>query len=285
MHRTLALIALCTSCSAPLVFHCETSAQCDLDDERGTCQPSGYCSFADPACPEGARYVDHAPGELADQCVTYGQLLAHWTFDDKLGGTAADSSGNGYAGDLKNGPVWTTGVTRGALAFDGFDDEIVVPAFTYFGTSSFSAFAWVTSADSEVQARVLGAGFAAGYCYLNFGGGRPEVEAYDSIHSYWGIIANAGTNLADDRWHHIGFVVDREVGETRLYIDGLFQARGSHVSSADFGSTSNPGVFLIAGQDAAPALALQGTLDEVRVYTSAVDDRAIQAMFDADAPR
>jgi hypothetical protein len=35
----------------------------------GRCQPSGYCSFPDDACPSGQRYGDHAGGSLAGGCV------------------------------------------------------------------------------------------------------------------------------------------------------------------------------------------------------------------------
>jgi hypothetical protein len=47
--------------------------------ETGTCEPTGYCSFADPTCPASRRYSDWA-GELAGQCV---------------GGAGADGGMNG----------------------------------------------------------------------------------------------------------------------------------------------------------------------------------------------
>lgn len=44
--------------------------------------------------------------------------VAHWKFDE------ADGSGNGYAGTLVNGPVWSTGKLDGALSFDGVNDYV-----------------------------------------------------------------------------------------------------------------------------------------------------------------
>ena len=204
-----------------------------------------------------------------------------------FGGMAADASGLGNTGYLANGPTWTTGVTAGALGFDGTDDIVEVPTITTFGTASFSAFAWVKSSDrSFLQARVIGISIANGYWYLNFGSGVPELEAYDSLHGYWGVGANAGTDVADDRWHQLGIVVDRERGESRFYLDGAFQAREVHSSPGDFGIDPATSVGLrIGAQNDTSTLALAATIDEVRVYTRAVDDVLARALFDADAPR
>jgi hypothetical protein len=50
-------------------FLCESNAQCVAEMGAGMCQSSGYCSFTDAECPSGQRYGEHAPGELANQCV------------------------------------------------------------------------------------------------------------------------------------------------------------------------------------------------------------------------
>lgn len=281
------IATLCTSCSTPLVFTCETSPQCDLESQRGVCEPGGACSLRDDACPEGRRYVDHAPPDLASRCVEYGGLVGHWKFDDGFGGMAADASGLDNVGYLARGPVWTTGISDGALGFDGTDDIVEIPTISTFGTASFSTFVWVKSSDrSFLQARVIGAAFVNGYWFVNFGNGVPELEAYDSLHDFWGVSVNPGTNVADDRWHHLGFVVDREHGESRMYLDGAFQRRETHTSTGDFGiDPATSSGLRIGGQNETPTLAIAATIDEVRMYTSALDDAAARAVFDADAPR
>jgi hypothetical protein len=42
--------------------------QCD-DGATGVCEPTGFCSYADPACAGGQRYADHAGDGLSGQCV------------------------------------------------------------------------------------------------------------------------------------------------------------------------------------------------------------------------
>ena len=60
-------------------------------------------------------------------------LVGHWKFDDGVGVSAIDSSGNGNTGTLTNNPQWIPGVaevTNGgagtALQFDGVDDFILI---------------------------------------------------------------------------------------------------------------------------------------------------------------
>ena len=65
----VACVALATGCQTSAVFQCEEDGQCALEGGDGTCQPNGYCSFGDSACPTGQRYGDQAPGGLAGLCV------------------------------------------------------------------------------------------------------------------------------------------------------------------------------------------------------------------------
>lgn len=56
-------------CGAPS-FACRDAQQCSLV-ANGVCQPDGYCSYPDGACPSGQRFSEHA-GSLAGQCVEPG---------------------------------------------------------------------------------------------------------------------------------------------------------------------------------------------------------------------
>jgi hypothetical protein len=59
---------LAAGCGGSHVFHCLMDEQCD-DGATGQCEPTGFCSYADPACPGGQRYADHAGDGLSGQCV------------------------------------------------------------------------------------------------------------------------------------------------------------------------------------------------------------------------
>ena len=69
MRRLLATLVLVAACKASGTFTCEDSDQCRGGATPGTCEPSGYCGFADPSCPSGERYDPYAGAGLGDQCV------------------------------------------------------------------------------------------------------------------------------------------------------------------------------------------------------------------------
>src|SRR5262249_17086384 len=71
---------------------------------------------ATPALNKDSRFAAAGPS-------TNG-LAGWWKLDETEGTVASDSSGNGHAGKLLNGPVWTTGPVRGALSFDGTNDQV-----------------------------------------------------------------------------------------------------------------------------------------------------------------
>ena len=49
-------------------FVCQSDTQCSSQGRSGTCQPNGWCSFADTACPSGQRYGSLG-GDLSFLCV------------------------------------------------------------------------------------------------------------------------------------------------------------------------------------------------------------------------
>ncbi len=60
-----AIVVVAVSCGGNEVFAC-------LDDDacaEGICQPEGYCSFPDDACPSGQRFGEFAGDGLAGTCV------------------------------------------------------------------------------------------------------------------------------------------------------------------------------------------------------------------------
>ena len=53
------------ACAPAEAFSCLADSDCG----DGTCQPTGYCSFDDAACPSGQRYGSASASSLADRCV------------------------------------------------------------------------------------------------------------------------------------------------------------------------------------------------------------------------
>jgi hypothetical protein len=66
--RLASLTALAVSCR-PTVFACEDHSDCATGQAAGRCEPTGYCSYRDPACPSAYRYGTQAGDGLAEECV------------------------------------------------------------------------------------------------------------------------------------------------------------------------------------------------------------------------
>src|SRR4051794_32529686 len=71
--------------------------------------------------------------------------VAHWTFDEGVGTTAADSSGNGHAASLGTGVSWGAGnVGSNAVAVAGTSTGVATASGPVVDTAgSFTASAWV----------------------------------------------------------------------------------------------------------------------------------------------
>jgi len=71
--RKLAFVVLVSAgCLKDVQHHCTDSTSCTLNGMIGTCEPQGFCSFADPTCPSGRRFGELA-GSLSKQCVGGGE--------------------------------------------------------------------------------------------------------------------------------------------------------------------------------------------------------------------
>jgi hypothetical protein len=67
--RALLLLALAGCTPIEHAFVCHGDSSCVDGVRKGTCEPSGWCSFPDAICPSGSRYGAFAGGGLSHQCV------------------------------------------------------------------------------------------------------------------------------------------------------------------------------------------------------------------------
>ncbi|KAH8050192.1 hypothetical protein JL721_11453 [Aureococcus anophagefferens] len=201
-------------------------------------------------------------------------LVAHYSFDD---GTAAEDSDGSLDGTI-NGATATTGRDgSGALAFDGTDDYVEFPAAVTAdiqGSSSrtvclwavINAFAWGTlfSYDSNADQKRFGfmtESTAGEFRLLGYG------DDYDFLN-----IAVSGSDDGD--WHHYCHTYDGT--DWLLYFDGALVH--TETVALDTGS-DNPltlGVTYTGGLTGY----LDGAIDEVYVYASALDAASIQVLYD-----
>ncbi len=207
------------------------------------------------------------PGDAPD-------LVGWWKLDETGGWVAADSSGRDHPGTLHNADpatAWQNGRCGRGLAFDGIDDEVVVPDHDDF--------------DGTVQLTV------AFWCRPTVLDGNPRGPISKRIdwtqENSWGIFFWTGNRLYvdiegnDDRfstnatfsentWVHIAVVFDgtRPAGErVRVYVDGVLDTVAPE-SSASISNTNSPVVLGHLNGNSSGFFA--GVLDEVRIYRRAL---------------
>jgi Concanavalin A-like lectin/glucanases superfamily len=281
---TLSFVVAVLDCTGEDSFHCGTSESCGTG---GVCQPTGFCSFPDARCVQGMRYGEYAAEAFAGQCVDVPGVLARWQFDENAGLVTHDATGHGHDGRLINGVTWAPGLSGSGVRFDGENDYLDVPTISSFGTKSFAVLAWVSSTDRNgEQSRVVGMDPTPGSLFLNFGNGAPYLEARDTLEADWGVKPDNNFDVSDGAWHQIGFVIDREARQSRLYVDGALRKAEPRPSTGSFGDAPDKNAPLrMGGQSSNPANAWSGVLDEVQIFERALSDSDVRALYDAQRRR
>ncbi|GIT98065.1 LamG-like jellyroll fold domain-containing protein [Sulfurovum sp. TSL1] len=89
------------------------------------------------------------------------------------------------------------------------------------------------------------------------------------------VVGNSQTNVTDDVWHHIAFVLTEP--EVKVYIDGQFDFNLTRSAVSDLHASSD--VHFGSLNDSA-SLSYTGNLDEITVYTAAIDAGLIQQHYE-----
>ena len=76
------------------------------------------------SCPWSIMHL--YPSTANSSTIIASGLIGSWKFDEGVGDTAADSSGNNNLGALVGSPTWVDGRLGKALSFDGVDDYVEI---------------------------------------------------------------------------------------------------------------------------------------------------------------
>jgi hypothetical protein len=197
-------------------------------------------------------------------------LFSHWNLNEGGSTTTVDSVAP-RSGTLRNGARWVTGISGMAVAMDGVDDHITLPALEVTG-ETFSIAVWVrnTSFPTGVSQRfvskasdsteqgtywMLGQTNSSGQNLLRFrlkAGGRTET-----------LTASSG-NIPLNTWYHA--VATYDGSRMRLYLNGTQVAMKMKTGSVSSGS----GVSVNIGRSPDGSGYLRGAIDDLRIYRSAL---------------
>ncbi len=217
-------------------------------------------------------------------------LLGYWSFEEGTGSTTIDQAGGGNGGSWSGTPTagsyYTTGkVGRYAALFNGTDDYIQLNNVAAENTLPITVSAWV---------KPVIKGFSYSWNIFNkYPNGSVNgyqfafTEVANSgdivLAPYWyrasgnDLVGSSDQFALGGQWIHLAVVYS--LSSMKLYVDGVLNKTIAWVGTA--GSVT---------QSTAPRLGLtldgtgfaNGSLDDVRLYTSALSDAEIMALYNAE---
>jgi|GEM_PF-2380390 len=231
---------------------------------------------ANASIPPDGVYFDTASAVLEPHCTNPPSYMVAWyTGDDCF---PADFLGN-HDGTFTGFPFcpveWKVG--GGALTFFA-GTYVVVPdaSALNFGTGDFSIDAWIrTSADGN---RPIVDKQSPGYS-LRLNDGQVNFDVCDDS-----VCTNATTAAVvnDGAWHHIAATLFRAGGtQLDIYLDGALAA-SSPVGSLGTISGSSDLLIGAAPSDAAPTQFFDGEIDEIEIFSRALNTSEILAIAQAN---
>ena len=193
-------------------------------------------------------------------------LEHHWAFEDGSGTTAVDGVGEANLSAYgMNASNWRSCVDGGCLWFDGVDDYLDVDVDDWDGNFTVSQWVWANSTSLPNYATVFAvsdnAGANASFQHAAFSG---EWRLHNNqTHAFGAIDAQ--------RWMHLVTVFD--AGEVRQYFDGVLV--NTHQQPA--GAVNEIERYRM-GVNRAGSTYFEGMIDEVAVWSSALEDWEVTAL-------
>jgi len=229
-----------------------------------------------------------------------------WRLGDNTPTTdlCSDSSGGGHDGQYKGGPTrvdsLVAATTDGAVDFDGANDKLELPAET-FGTASNNSLPvsfelWIATsmvpAGSSPGAVIMSinipygnaGGFLDLFAFYLRADGTVRFQALIGPPGGWNLTtATSAGAVNNGAVHHLVGTVDTDK-KARLYIDGTLVATGP---APAFSGYVSPDRALLAAPriNTTGYYKLDGALDEIAFYTTALTDTQVANHYNAGANR
>ncbi len=202
----------------------------------------------------------------------------HWKLDETSGTTAADSSSRGYDGTYNNTPtLGGSGVFGNAAEFDGVNEHvevastsslnnpkaITVACWAKSDTATWNDYGMLVSKRAQfVMSPTPGSMLLTWYVFDD--SAAQQTLAYN-------LGAISGFDLQE--WHHYVCTYDPDLGIQAMYVDGVLinSVSRSFTLNSDTGS-------LFIGFDDGLARYFDGMMDDVRVYTYALNAIEVAAL-------
>ena len=222
---------------------------------------------------------------IADAKIDPEAVVGIWLFDEGVGETTADLSGNGNDGELKEGAKWEDGQFGQAVIFDGKDDYVEIAPSPLFNPEEFTVTFWMHptavggnnpagkgSATLVIANGNPGDGGGANWWFEFWNGGNFEFKSCQAGCA----AANTPVNKPNE-WYFIAGIYNGT--EYELYIDATFKAKGPNKVGA-------PEKGLLIGSGLCPAGHgcdggyFKGIIDDVAMFSSILSEADLKTLMD-----
>jgi hypothetical protein len=211
----------------------------------------------------------------------YNSLVAEWKLDDLSGTTSfADASGNGNSGSCGSAcpALGVAGKVGTAASFNGSSSQIIVPDSPSLRLNQFTIALWVFPSQVESGYQPLVAKEDSSGANRNYGlyvvpnslQLRYAVWAGDCVTK---LAANSSGQMILNTWNYIVFTYD---GVTeKLYLNGVLDS----ATAAPAAGLCQAAVPLKIGMDTTWFLPFSGTLDDIQIYSQALNAGEVSTLF------
>ncbi len=209
--------------------------------------------------------------------------IAEWKFDEKTGGTAYDTSGNGNDGAI-TGAAWKSGCQQGAcLEFDGNGDRVYLGSSQIVGGTNLAE-------DFTIEASIKAGSDSNGRVVFSQNNSSQGNTLFELITNNTQLAFNArndagtlyqvtaSTRPLDNQWHHVS--VTRNGTSLLFYLDG--QQLTSSTSFSPSGTFTFNEVYI--GTRSGNDLVFTGLIDHVKIYNYARTPAQIAYDYNRGAP-
>lgn len=208
--------------------------------------------------------------KLGVEPLDYGDsaLAGYWMFNEGVGTTTYDYSGNAWNGSTTNNPTWVTGMSGSALSFNGTSQHVVLASKYPLGTGPATITAWIYPLSSTAGQSYFGLGFQALGCEVY---NNDYVCSHDSFTTR---AESAASSLVLNKWQFFA-VVRNANGTLTLYVNGA-QSGTANQNGGTVGSGSNSPLIADGGSGGVYGKA---QMENIRFYSRALSAAEIAAMY------
>lgn len=235
---------------------------------------SGVAVVATSSSRAKAKIAASQSFESSTQNAVGSEIVGEWLLDEGSGSVARDTSGNGHNGTITD-PVWGTGINGGGLVLVS-GRYVTLSTSTALNPSNFTITAWIKPGDFTGAYNYIYSN--ARDCCGTYNGIDFRVSSSKLLMTLW----NSGafqlwgnTTITNDPvWVFVA--ASYNGSKLNLYINGRLDASaGTAIGVGSPATTAS----IIGGMGTGPSLSLNGTIDQVRLYGSAVVAKDIERLY------